>query len=92
VAQQQQQHGGSIAGGAASLGLGKSPVRGRSSSGEDSGVSQVSGLWVAGGSQVTRLSLHWTKQPGAAGTTDATVLEQEVRQLNTHRPCCVSLQ
>jgi hypothetical protein len=86
--QQQQQYGGS-SGVPTSLGLGKSPVKGRSSSGEESpGVSQqVSGLWVAGDSQVTRLTLLWTKEAGGAGATDATaMMDQEVSKTpETHR-------
>lgn len=79
VAQQQQQHSGSSSSaGAASPGL-QPRSQGRQSSGDESSMSKVSGLWVAGDSQVTRLTLQWSK-PGAANTDD-TVIEQEVSQL-----------
>jgi hypothetical protein len=58
-----------------------SPGKGRRSSGEEpatgAGTSQVAGLWVAGDSQVTRLTLQWDVTSG--GTEgEVAVLEQEV--------------
>lgn len=78
----QQQHSsssGTGAAGTASPGLRRDSGKGgRQSSGDKS--HQVSGLWVAGDSQVTRLTLQWTKEASLVGdTAEATVMDQEVR-------------
>lgn len=60
---------------------GWSPGKGRRSSGEEpatgAGASQVAGLWVAGDSQVTRLTLQWEVTSGST-ESEVAVLEQEV--------------
>lgn len=78
----QQQHSrssGTSALGTASPGLRRDRSKGgRQSSGDES--HQVSGLWVAGDSQVTRLTLQWTKEANLVGdTAEAIVMDQEVR-------------
>lgn len=79
IAQQQHSSGGTGAVGAASPGLRRDSGKGgRQSSGDES--HQVSGLWVAGDSQVTRLTLQWTKEASlVCDTAEATVMDQEVR-------------
>jgi hypothetical protein len=61
----------------------KSPGKGRTSRGGSGDVdvsgAQVAGLWVAGGSQVTRLSLQWAKD-SISETNESTVMDQEVRE------------
>lgn len=68
VAQQQQQSSP------------RTPRRTRLSSGEESAASQqvVSGMWVAGSSQVTRLTLYWTREEEVEGGEQPGALEQEV--------------
>jgi hypothetical protein len=89
IAQQQQQSSGgsTSAAGTASPGLRRDSGRGgRQSSGDES--HQVSGMWTAGDSQVTRLTLQWTKEASLVGdTAEATVLDQEVRGWRAWRSC-----
>jgi hypothetical protein len=63
-------------------GFTRSPAKGRAShdgSGDvDASGAQVAGMWVAGGSQVTRLSLQWAKD-SISEATESTVMDQEVR-------------
>jgi len=78
TAQQQQQAASPSIGSSSGSGGLRTPGRARRSSGEEAAPSHVSGMWVAGDSQVTRMTLQWAKDSTTEGR-ESTVMDQEVR-------------